>query len=283
MCSGTDRVSFSVLLVLMKNLTLNSGLLLCVLLLLGGIGCGSGESSSEPSPEASNNETVTSVPAETEPDTAAGATVLVLGNSLAAGSGVDPQEAFPALLQEKVDSLGWTFEIINAGLSGETSAGGLRRIDWLLRQPVDVLVLELGGNDGLRGIEPEVTKQNLQAIIDKTRARYPDARVVLAGMQIPPNLGPDYTERFRDIYPELAAENDAVLIPFLLEGVGGVPALNQSDGIHPTAEGHEIVAETVWTYLRPVLEEVGEEKGCLDVPATADAAEDCEIDWGTSE
>ncbi|RMH69207.1 MAG: arylesterase [Bacteroidetes bacterium] len=265
----------------MKHVTLNSGLLLCVLLCLGGIGCGSGESTSDTAPEAAPHETVTPDSAASAGGAPARATVLILGNSLAAGAGVDPQEAFPARLQEKVDALGWSFEIVNAGLSGETSAGGLRRIDWLLQRPVDVLVLELGGNDGLRGIEPEVTKQNLQAIIDKTRARYPDVRIVLAGMQMPPNLGPDYTARFRAIYPELAAENDATLIPFLLEGVGDVPELMQADGIHPTAEGHAIVAETVWTYLRPVLEEVGAEKGCLDAPATTDASDDCEIDWGT--
>ncbi|ACY47441.1 arylesterase [Rhodothermus marinus] len=180
--------------------------------------------------------------------------VLVLGNSLAAGYGLSPDEAFPAVLQRKVDSLGWPVRIINAGLSGETSAGGLRRIEWLLRERIDVLILELGANDGLRGIDPEVTRRNLQGIIDKVRARYPDADIILAGMQLPPNLGPDYTAAFRAIYPELARANDAHLIPFLLEGVGGVPELNQADGIHPTAEGQRIVAENVWRVLRPVLE-----------------------------
>jgi len=202
---------------------------------------------------------------EASPDTTAPATrdnaraertinVLVLGNSLAAGYGLSPDEAFPALLQRKVDSLGWPVRIINAGLSGETSAGGLRRIDWLLRERIDVLILELGANDGLRGIDPEVTRRNLQGIIDRVRARYPDADIILAGMQLPPNLGPDYTAAFRAIYPELARANDAHLIPFLLEGVGGVPELNQADGIHPTAEGQRIVAENVWRVLRPVLE-----------------------------
>jgi len=179
--------------------------------------------------------------------------VVVLGNSLAAGYGLDPEQAFPALLQQKVDSLAWNVVVVNAGVSGETTAGGLSRIDWLLRERVDVLILELGGNDGLRGIATEVTQQNLQAIINKTRDRYAEARVVLAGMQVPTNLGPIYTERFRNLYPELARENDVALIPFLLEGVGGISALNQSDGIHPTAEGHRIVAENVWETLRPVL------------------------------
>jgi acyl-CoA thioesterase-1 len=180
--------------------------------------------------------------------------VVVLGNSIAAGYGLDPQQAFPALLQKKVDTLGWNVDIINAGVSGETSAGGLRRIDWLLRDPVDVLILELGGNDGLRGLDTRVTKENLQAIIDATRAANPNAHIILAGMQLPPNLGPSYTARFRDIFPELADENDADLIPFILDRVGGVRRLNQPDGIHPTAEGHEMVAETVWETLKPVLD-----------------------------
>lgn len=181
-------------------------------------------------------------------------TILVLGNSLAAGYGLDPSQAFPALLQEKIDELGWDFEVINAGLSGETTAGGLRRIDWLLRSPVDVLILELGGNDGLRGIPPEVTRDNLRAIVKKTRERYPDVQIILAGMQVPPNLGETYTSAFRDLYPELAREESLHLVPFLLEGVGGVPDLNQPDGIHPTARGQQIVAENVWKVLKPVLE-----------------------------
>ncbi len=180
--------------------------------------------------------------------------VVFLGNSLSAGFGLDLDQAFPALIQQKVDSLGWNVTVANAGVSGETTAGGLSRIDWLLREHLDVLVLELGGNDGLRGIATEVTKQNLQDIIDKTRARYPEARIVLAGMQVPTNLGPVYTARFRDLYPDLARENDIDLIPFLLENVGGIPELNLPDGIHPTAEGHKIVAETIWKTLGPVLE-----------------------------
>lgn len=184
------------------------------------------------------------------------ALVLVLGNSIAAGYGLGEEQAFPALLQEKIDSLGWSARVVNAGVSGETTAGGRNRIDWLLNQyHVDILLIELGGNDGLRGIDPEATKRNLQQIIDKTQARYPEARIVLAGMQIPPNLGQDYTERFRRIYSEIAEEKEVELIPFLLEGVGGVPRLNQGDGIHPTAEGQRVVTENVWDVLRPVLQE----------------------------
>ncbi len=179
--------------------------------------------------------------------------ILFLGDSLAAGYGLDPEQAFPALIQEKIDQRGWDYEVVNAGVSGDTTASGLRRIDWLLRRPVDVLFLELGGNDGLRGIAPEVTRQNLQGIIDKTRARNPEAAVVVAGMLIPPNMGPDYFEQFRSIFPEIAGGNDALLIPFLLEGVAGDPELNLPDGIHPTAKGHRRVAEHVWGYLEPLL------------------------------
>jgi acyl-CoA thioesterase I len=180
--------------------------------------------------------------------------IAVLGDSLAAGYGLEPEEAFPALLQKKIELAGWDFQIVNAGVSGDTSAGGLRRVDWLFKRKVDVLLLELGGNDGLRGIPPENTKTNLQAIIDKAKKKYPGVRIVLAGMQMPDNMGPDYTARFKDVYPALAKENHAVLIDFLLEGVGGKPELNLPDRIHPTAEGHRIVANNVWRVLKPLLE-----------------------------
>lgn len=181
-------------------------------------------------------------------------TILFLGNSLAAGFGLDPELAFPALIQQKIDSLGWNFNVVNAGLSGETSSGGLRRIDWLLQRDVDVLFLELGANDGLRGIPLELTKQNLQAIIARVRAKNPAVKIVIAGMMVPPNLGAEYTRAFRAIFPDLAKRNQAALVPFLLEGVGGVPELNLPDGIHPTAAGHRIVAQNVWKVLRPVLQ-----------------------------
>lgn len=180
--------------------------------------------------------------------------VLVLGDSLAAGYGLQASQAFPALLQQKIDALGWDMKVINAGLSGDTSAGGLRRIDWLLRGRVDVLILELGANDGLRGIELGSTRANLQGIIDKVKAANPNARIVIAGMMVPPNLGQEYTRQFQRMYPELARRNQATLIPFLLEGVAGEPSLNLPDGIHPTAQGHRMLAETVWTHLRPVLQ-----------------------------
>lgn len=181
-------------------------------------------------------------------------TILFLGNSLSAGFGLDPELAFPALIQQKIDSLGWNFKVINAGLSGETSSGGLRRIDWLLQREVDVLFLELGANDGLRGIPLALTKQNLQAIIDRVRAKNPAVKIVIAGMMVPPNLGVEYARAFRAIFPELAKRNQAALVPFLLEGVGGVPELNLPDGIHPTAAGHRMVAQNVWQVLRPVLQ-----------------------------
>jgi acyl-CoA thioesterase-1 len=143
--------------------------------------------------------------------------------------------------------------VINAGLSGDTSAGGLSRIDWTMRQPVDVFVLALGANDGLRGTAPAATEKNLQAIIDRVRAKYPKAKVVLAGMMMPDSMGPDYAKAFRDMFPALAEKNKTALVPFLLENVGGIRELNQRDGIHPTPEGHAILAENVWKILRPLL------------------------------
>ena len=179
--------------------------------------------------------------------------ILFLGDSLSAGFGLDVEDAFPSLIQKKIEQEKLPFKVVNAGLSGETTAGGLRRIDWLLKQKVDVLVIELGGNDGLRGIAPSETEKNLQGIIDKAREKNPDVVIVLAGMQAPPNMGKDYTEKFRAIFPALAKKNSIALIPFLLEGVAGNPRLNLPDGIHPTAEGHRIIAETVWNTLNPIL------------------------------
>jgi acyl-CoA thioesterase-1 len=181
--------------------------------------------------------------------------VLFFGNSLSAGYGLnDPEtEAFPGRIQAKIDSAGLPFKVVNAGLSGETTAGGKNRIDWVMRQPIDIFVLELGGNDGLRGIDPEETYRNLQSIIDQVKARYPEVKIVLAGMEAPPNLGEQYTTAFRSVYPRLAEANEVVLIPFLLEGVGGVPELNLPDGIHPTARGHQRVADLIWPYLVQVF------------------------------
>lgn len=181
-------------------------------------------------------------------------TILFFGNSLTAGYGLDPSESFPALIQNKIDSLNLSYKVINAGVSGETSSGGAGRIDWILKQSLDVFVLELGGNDGLRGIPLTETKKNLQGIIDKVKKKYPEAKIVLAGMQIPPNMGQEYTGEFKKIFPELASENNVTLIPFLLQGVGGNPKLNQQDGIHPNKSGETIVAENVWAVLKKIIE-----------------------------
>lgn len=187
------------------------------------------------------------------PAAASERTVVFYGDSLTAGYGLDPDEAYPALIQRKLEASGRSWRAVNAGVSGETTSGGLRRLDWVLRQPVDVFVLALGGNDGLRGVAPEVTRRNLQAIVDRVRARYPQAVVVIAGMQMPPSMGSQYTDAFRRVFPAVAEASGAALIPFLLEGVGGIPEMNQADQIHPTAEGQERIAENVWQVLRPLL------------------------------
>ncbi len=180
--------------------------------------------------------------------------IIFFGNSLTAGYGVEPSEAFSGLIQKRIDSLDLNYNVINAGVSGETTASGLSRVDWVVkRQPVDIFVLELGGNDGLRGIDPEETERNLKQIIDKVRNIHPEVKIILAGMMVPPNMGSDYANEFQKIYPAIEKEKDVELIPFLLEDVGGVAELNLPDGIHPTPEGHIIVAETVWEYLKPFL------------------------------
>lgn len=182
-------------------------------------------------------------------------TIIFFGDSLSAGYGLDePTLAFPGLIQRKLDSLKLDYQVVNAGVSGETSSGGVGRIEWILSQPVDVFVLELGANDGLRGIPVETTEKNLQTIIDSVTAKNPSVKIVLAGMQVPPNMGAKYANGFKTIFPKLAEKNKAVLIPFLLEGVGGEPALNQADGIHPNEEGHRKVAEVVWKSLFGILE-----------------------------
>ncbi|MEX0647604.1 MAG: arylesterase [Balneolaceae bacterium] len=179
--------------------------------------------------------------------------ILFFGDSITAGYGLDTEQAFPAIIQSKIDSLGLPYQVNNAGLSGETSAGGLRRVDWVLQRPVDIFVLELGGNDGLRGIDPANTKENLQGIIGKVKNRYPQADIILTGMEAPPNMGENYTSRFRQIFTELADENDVYFLPFILAGVAGDPNLNLPDGIHPTEHGHQILAENIWDVLDPLL------------------------------
>jgi acyl-CoA thioesterase I len=180
--------------------------------------------------------------------------VLFIGTSLTAGYGLGEEFAYPALLQERIDSAGLPFRVVNAGISGETSAGGVRRIDWMLQQPLAVLVLELGANDGLRGQPPAALRANLDTIISRTRARYADTDIVLVGVEAPPNLGPEYTTAFRAVFSDLARERNLALVPFLLEDVAGVPALNLEDGMHPNERGHRIMAATVWDALAPVLE-----------------------------
>jgi len=201
------------------------------------------------------NEQITTKQEEPTTTTTDEKTILFFGNSLTAGYGLnDVSESFPSLIQDKIDSLHLDYTTINGGVSGETSAGGNSRIDFLLKQRIDVFVLELGANDGLRGISPNETTKNLQSIIDKVKIKYPEAKLVLLGMQVPPNLGKDYTSRFKEIYPHLAAKNNMALVPFLLAGVGGVASLNQADGIHPTAAGSKILAENIWKVLKDVLE-----------------------------
>ncbi len=183
-----------------------------------------------------------------------------MGTSLTAGYGLDdPADGYTSLIQVMVDSLTLPFEIVNAGVSGETSAGGIRRVKWLFEVPADVFVLELGANDALRGQDPSVMKSNLQTIIDQVRERSPAVRLVIAGMQAPPNMGSQYVGEFDAVFADLAAANDGLLIPFLLQGVAGIVDLNQSDGIHPNQEGHRRVAATVWNIMEPLLVELASE------------------------
>jgi len=180
--------------------------------------------------------------------------IIFFGNSLTAGYGVEAEEAFPGLIQKRLDSLGYDYNVINAGVSGETTASGLSRVEWVVkRQPVEIFVLELGGNDGLRGIKPEETNKNLRAIIDKVREIHPKVKILLAGMMVPPNMGQAYAEEFQKLYPKIAEEKNVNLITFLLKDVGGEEDLNLPDGIHPTPEGHKIVAETVWEHLKDLI------------------------------
>jgi acyl-CoA thioesterase-1 len=220
--------------------------LVAALLLVISPGC----RGSEPSKRRTSGGAASGAPAERRDDWPV---VLFVGTSLTAGLGLDPSEAYPALIQEKIDEAGLRYRVVNAGVSGETSAGARSRIAWLLRQPVAVLVVETGANDGLRGQEPGATRDNLQAILDAARRQAPPPRLVLAAMEALPNYGPEYRRRFRAIYPEVAKASGATLVPFLLEGVAGDPRLNQADGIHPTAEGQKVVAENVWRVLRQVL------------------------------
>lgn len=199
--------------------------------------------------------TETKVETETEKaQTNSAKKILFFGDSLSAGYGLeDINDAFPGIIQEKIDSLKLDYTIVNSGVSGETTSGGKNRIDWVLNDEPTIFILELGANDGLRGVPLTQTKENLQYIIDAVKKKYPSTKIIFAGMQLPPNMGKSYTTEFKNLYPELAKKNDAYLIPFLLENVGGNAALNQADGIHPTKEGHKILATNVWNVLEPIL------------------------------
>jgi acyl-CoA thioesterase-1 len=209
------------------------------------LGCG-GEPPPPPEQQANDRGALAPTPGTAQ-------TIVFLGTSITAGLGLDPDQAYPAIIQRKLDSAGYGYQVINAGVSGETSTGALNRIDWILQRAPAVLIIETGANDGLRGQPPEVVRENIQAIITRTRERAPSTRIVLAGMQALPNLGSQYVRRFVAIYPELAAQNQVPLVPFILEGVGGVDSLNQPDGIHPTERGQRIVADNVWKVLEPVI------------------------------
>lgn len=224
--------------------------LLCAALM---IGCGSPESNLTAGPDETGASGAAGDPVAAAP---AAPTVLFIGTSLTAGLGLPQEQSFPLVVERRIEAAGLPFRVVNAGVSGETSAGALRRIDWLLRQPFDAVVLETGANDMLRGIDASSTEENIQAIVDRIRAHDPDVPIVLAGMLAMPNLGEVYQREFEAIYPRLAERNDLPLIDFLLVGVAGERELNQSDGVHPTAEGQRIIADTVWDVLEPVLREV---------------------------
>lgn len=239
------------MLVITNRLRVRTLLIFCCF--LGGMVLHSCKDNSNASAtESETNQTEETATTETD---STSKSILFFGDSLTAGYGLDnPDNAFPALIQNRIDSLGLEYTVINAGLSGETTAGGRNRLEWVLEPDVDVFVLELGANDGLRGVAVAETRENLQWMIDKVKNEAPGAQIVLTGMQLPPNLGTEYTTDFKAIFPELAEENNLALIPFLLEDVGGIASLNQNDGIHPTAEGHKILADNVWEVLGPILE-----------------------------
>tara|TARA_R100000935_G_scaffold1847_4_gene5610 strand:- start:6149 stop:6895 length:747 start_codon:yes stop_codon:yes gene_type:complete len=236
-----------------SNLPMSSGLKLIkfsyffsVLLL---VSCG--EVKTEKAAEDQIADEQTEDTAATDTDTQ---TILCFGDSITAGYGLDDTtDAYPGILQEKIDSLELDYTVINSGVSGETTAGGRSRIEWVIQQQVDIFLLELGANDGLRGVALSETRSNLQAIIDVVRGKSPETTIILAGMQLPPNMGQEYTSGFRKLFIDLAEENNLAFIPFILKDVGGVASLNQTDGIHPTSEGHKIVANTVWETLKPLL------------------------------
>jgi acyl-CoA thioesterase-1 len=228
------------------------------LILLLVLGCAREKAAPDadaPNPQATTADTAASALGPgTNPAPAQQRTILFVGTSLTAGYGLEPDSAYPQQIQRMIDSAGFAYQVVNAGVSGETSSGLLRRLDWLLRQPFDIVVIETGANDGLRGIPVETMQQNIQQIIERVRAARPSARIALIQMEALPNLGRSYTQRFRDVFPEVAKRNSVVLLPFLLDGVAGRRELNQPDGIHPDYAGERIVTQNVWRALRPLLQ-----------------------------
>ncbi len=233
----------------MLRVHLNYGLVLLA------VACAAGDtrSSGNSSPAEANSSASANSPAPGPAPSAPG-TILFIGTSLTAGLGLDPDSAYPQLVQRMIDSAGLRFEVVNAGVSGETSSALLRRLDWLMRQPAAVVVIETGANDGLRGIPVETMRDNIQSVVERIRAAQPGARLALAQMEAPPNLGAVYTNRFRAVYPEVARKYRITLLPFILDGVAGRRELNQGDGIHPNMAGERIVASNVWRGLKPLLQ-----------------------------
>ena len=211
-------------------------------------GCGAPAPASSPAPPPPAE-----TPAPVTPAVDDRPVILAVGTSLTAGYGLDPDDAWPSLLQARIDAAGLPHRVVNAGVSGETSAGARRRMDWLLRQRVAVFILETGANDMLRGQDVLATRDNVDAILARALQQVPPPRLVLLGMRAAPNLGATYVRGFSSIYPDVARKHDAVLVPFVLEGIAGIQRLNQADGVHPTAEGQKILADTVWRTLEPLL------------------------------
>ncbi|WP_318312774.1 arylesterase [Flagellimonas crocea] len=230
----------------MKTQRFPSQLIFCYFLALLLVGCGE-KNNQKKSDEPTTEEVTTGESKDSNKK------ILFFGDSLTAGYGLEVNQAFPAIIQQKIDSLGLDYSVINAGLSGETTASGKNRLEWVLEDGIDVIIIELGANDGLRGVPLSETRSNLQSMVDTVQDKLPEAKIILAGMKIPPNMGPEYTSEFEHIFPELARSEDVLLIPFLLENVAGIPELNQNDGIHPTVKGQKLVAQNVWEVLKPVL------------------------------
>src|SRR6056297_635251 len=222
-------------------------LMFCYFLTLLLLGCG------EKNTKKDTEETSTTEETAVTEAKGSNKKILFFGDSLTAGYGLEVSEAFPALIQQKIDSLELEYTVINAGLSGETTASGKNRLEWVLEDDIDIIIIELGANDGLRGVPLTETESNLKSMVNTVQSKLPNANIIVAGMKIPPNMGPEYTSKFESIFPELAASENVKLIPFLLENVAGMPELNQGDGIHPTIEGQKLVANNVWEVLKPML------------------------------